>query len=168
MSERVDLVDGDGVTRLKNVERELAENHPELHMQIVIVVIFNNKGEVLVHQRSANKKVNPGDIDHVCGGVIAGETPEQAAIRETREEAGVELRDLTRVLCSVNKYDRYRWLFAARSDDSPVLSEPDDIQWVAYKPVAELAAKRETGDFTFVDDFFEETILAQKALGVPA
>lgn len=168
MSERVDLVDSGGSVQLKNVARERAEDHPELHMQIVIVVIFNSKGEVLVHQRSASKKVNPGNIDHICGGVISGETPEQAAIRETREEAGVEISALTRVLCSVNKYNRYRWLFAARSDAEPILSEPDDIQWVAYKSVTELATKRETGDYTFVDDFFEETILAQKSLEVSA
>ena len=41
-----------------------------------------------------SKKVNPGDIDHVCGGVVSGETPEQAVIRETEEETGLTPNNL--------------------------------------------------------------------------
>lgn len=57
-------------------------------MQIVIAVIFNSLGQVLVHRRAQTKRVNGGDIDHVCGGMRSGETPTDAARREAEGEVG--------------------------------------------------------------------------------
>lgn len=165
MSERVDLVDTSGVIQLADVEREDARQQQDgLHMQIVIVVIFNSAGQVLVHERSARKTVNPNDVDHICGGVKAGEKPEQAAHRETKEEGGVELSALHLVAAGVNKYQRYRWLFVGTSQDEPVLSEPDEINWIAWKSIAELEAARDDASLTFVDEFFEETQAARARL----
>lgn len=165
MGECVDLVNTAGQIQLPNVLREEADQHPGLHMQIVIVVVWNALGQLLVHQRSNKKLVNPGDVDHVCGGVKAGEGPKAAARRETREETGVVLSKVQLVTSGVNAYNRYRWLFTGRSDDAPILTECDEINWVAWKSPDELERARDAGDLTFVAEFFEETAATKEVQG---
>lgn len=55
MRELVDLVDSSGEIKLRNVPREEADSHKDLHMQLVVAVIFNSMGEALVHKRSMEK-----------------------------------------------------------------------------------------------------------------
>lgn len=61
-----------------------------LHRSIVVIV-FNSKGEIFVHQRTFDKTVYPGCYDmFVGGGVLAGETYEEAALRELKEELSIK------------------------------------------------------------------------------
>ncbi len=62
------------------------------HRIIVVVCIFNSKGQLLVQQRQATKKDWPNlwDVSAV-GGAIAGDTSKKAAEREVYEELGIEL-----------------------------------------------------------------------------
>ena len=56
--------------------------------------IFNNKGDVLLQKRSANKKLWPNLWDVTAGGhVLAGEFGSQALIREIREELGIDVTE---------------------------------------------------------------------------
>ena len=59
---------------------------------VVHVCIFNSKGEMLIQQRKADKKLWPKCWDVSVGGhVISGENSAQAAERETFEELGIKL-----------------------------------------------------------------------------
>lgn len=115
---------------------------------------------MLVHKRALDKKVNPGDIDHVCGGIHSNESVEQAALRETQEETGVEPSKLEVVLRGVNKYNRYRTLLTGESNNEPRAVDPSEVEWVRFLSLDELKTKKESGEFSFVDEFFEETSLA--------
>jgi isopentenyldiphosphate isomerase len=54
------------------------------------VFVMNEKGEILVHQRTANKERFPNAlVTHVGGHVGAGETFESNALKELEEEAGI-------------------------------------------------------------------------------
>jgi isopentenyl-diphosphate Delta-isomerase len=56
--------------------------------------IFNDKGEVLLQKRSANKKLWPNLWDVTAGGhVLAGEFGITALIREIKEEIGIEIEE---------------------------------------------------------------------------
>lgn len=60
--------------------------HPVIHLHV-----FNSQGELFLQKRSATKDIQPNKWDSSVGGHIdLGETPEQAAIREAREEIGIE------------------------------------------------------------------------------
>jgi 8-oxo-dGTP pyrophosphatase MutT (NUDIX family) len=59
----------------------------------VHVIIYTPEGEILMQKRSINLAFHPGEIEiSVGGGVDAGETPEEAVLREAREEMGLNLK----------------------------------------------------------------------------
>ena len=68
---------------------ELPEN---LYHLVVHVWIKNSKGEYLVSQRSTNRPAFPLMWECVGGSVLKGESSIEGAIREAKEEVGVELQ----------------------------------------------------------------------------
>ena len=59
--------------------------HPVVHLHV-----FNSRGEVFLQKRPEWKDIQPGKWDTSVGGHIDyGETPEQALVREVREELGI-------------------------------------------------------------------------------
>lgn len=56
------------------------------------VWLKNSKGELLITLRNPNKKAG-GLWEFIGGGVLAGETTTQAAVREVKEEIGIDLTD---------------------------------------------------------------------------
>lgn len=70
----------------------------DLRHRAVHVMIFNAAGEIFLQKRSIWKDRNPAQWDSATAGhVDAGETYEQAARREVREEIGIEIGPLTPV-----------------------------------------------------------------------
>lgn len=59
--------------------------HPVVHLHV-----FNNNGEIFLQKRPEWKDIQPGKWDTAVGGHIDyGETPEDALLREVREELGI-------------------------------------------------------------------------------
>lgn len=168
MSELVDLVNSDGRVMERAVYRDDVDKYDGLYMQIVIAVIRNRLGDILVHERAGVKDVNPGHIDHVCGGILSGETPKSAATREALEEVGVAPNNLELVREGLNSYGRYCYLLRGESDElPPEVLDAKEVAWAGYISIEELNAKNENGDFTFVDGFFED-IVATSSIGEPS
>ena len=89
--EMVDILDDKGnktgqvLTRSESHAKNLW--HPIIHLWI-----FNLKGEILMQRRSANKPVFPDVWDVAVGGhVSAGESPQDAVIKEAQEELGIKI-----------------------------------------------------------------------------
>lgn len=91
--EQVEEVDREGnVNRL--VTRS-AMRAGRLRHRAVFVVVTNSVGDLLVHRRAGTKDVWPGWWDIAVGGVTApGESWDEAACREVREEIGVAVTTL--------------------------------------------------------------------------
>ena len=71
----------------------------KLRHRAVYVLVFNERGQLFVHQRTATKDVYPSYFDVTVGGVVAaGESYDDAALRETAEEIGVHGTPLRRIL----------------------------------------------------------------------
>lgn len=160
-SEYIDLVDGSGKVVHTNVARDDVAHYDGLHMQVVIAVVRNKNGEFLVHQRALSKKVNPGDMDHVCGAMTAGESPDAAAAREALEEGGVHISNAKIVHAGVSEYGRWRYLLTAMTGDEPnaALIDPTEVAHVGFYTLEFLRQKQASGELTFVDGFFEDIAL---------
>lgn len=69
---------------------------------VVHVWIRNNKGEYLISQRSADRKSFPLMWECTGGSVLKGEDSLAGAIREVKEEVGIDLSaEKGRIVCSV-------------------------------------------------------------------
>ena len=88
--EYLDIVnDADEVIGRASQAEVYANRHPH---RIVHILIFNDQNEMALQLRSRSKSFCPLHWSTAVGGhVQAGEAYEQAAVREGREEAGVEL-----------------------------------------------------------------------------
>ncbi|HTE58213.1 MAG TPA: NUDIX hydrolase [Verrucomicrobiae bacterium] len=166
MSELIDLVDRNGKLIVTGVERNDALEYPQGFMQIAVVVVFNDQGDILAHQRASTKSVDPDCIDHICGGIQSGQTPEQAAQQEGDQETGVTYNRLVRAHQGVNAYNRYRYIFGAISNDTPQTKEPDQVQWVKWAKPHELEEWRDQQTYPFVEEYFLEIELAKRALNL--
>ncbi|MEK6812759.1 MAG: NUDIX domain-containing protein [Nanoarchaeota archaeon] len=60
-------------------------------IRVINILVFNHQGQLLLPQRSANRKLFPNRYDFSCGEhVQIGESYDQAARRGLREELGID------------------------------------------------------------------------------
>ena len=87
--ERFPLVDEAGQV-IGSATRGECHNGSKLLHPVVHLHVFNSKGEVYLQKRPEWKDIQPGKWDTSVGGHLDyGETPEQALVREVREELGI-------------------------------------------------------------------------------
>ena len=79
-------------------------------VRVVVVWLENNEGQVLIHKRSATKKHGANRWENAAGGgVVRGQSYEEAAYAELSEEIGVDdikLEYVTTTLVHTDKGDR--------------------------------------------------------------
>ena len=87
-SELVDVVDADDRVIGQATRAEVRAH--KLRHRATYILVFNARGQLFVHQRTATKDVHPSFFDVAVGGVVgAGESYDQGAQRELAEEIGV-------------------------------------------------------------------------------
>lgn len=112
---------------------------------IVHAVLFNDKKEILLIRRSLNETVLPGVWDIPGGTLEDGEDPRDGAIRETSEETGVAISDLSLFAFTSNvdakKNKQFvRLIFIGQVDDTniQVTLNPEDhdmYRWVSIDDI---------------------------------
>ena len=144
-----DVVDESGARTGRTVVRgtELPEGESYL---VVHVWIRNEAGDYLVQQRAQHLASDPGVWAATVGGVWAGEDSLSSAIREAKEELGVQLSP-----AHLRRFDRIKmdnrvedlWLAEVSKDaiGTPRLG-PDVADW-KWASKAELERLVRRGDF---------------------
>ena len=148
--ELVDLYDENRVPLGRVAERH-AKKAPGEYRMVVHVCIFNGLGQMLIQQRSPEKTIWPELWDvSIGGGVDAGETSRQGAVREVGEELGYDL-DLIglRPAVTVNFEGGFDDFFVVTRDlDLGDLrlqkEEVSDVRWATLE---ETLAMLENGQF---------------------
>lgn len=109
----------------------------------VHVFLFNERGEMLIQQRSADRVHSPSLLDcSVSEHVKAGESYLEAAIRGLREEMGVEGIDLKRAGKIKMEYGpndhEISCIFEGRVNPANVTFDPEEIAGIQYLKLDEI------------------------------
>jgi len=100
--------------------------------------VFNQKGEILLQLRSANKDKHPRTWDTSCAGhVDSGETYQNAAVREMGEELGLSpcppLEEMGKCAACEQTGQEFVTVYRTRCE-GPFLfceEEIDDVRWIS-------------------------------------
>lgn len=139
-----------------------------LHL-VVHVWITDGAGRFLISQRAASRPTFPLMWECVGGSVIAGEDSQTGALRETKEEVGVDLdpaqgKILFTKIRSVIDGKKYNdimdvWLFRYDGEVSLNQATTDEVAQVKWMTPEEIQALDEKGDFVPNLRYFFEKIV---------
>ncbi|OGD08383.1 hypothetical protein A2899_01460 [Candidatus Amesbacteria bacterium RIFCSPLOWO2_01_FULL_49_25] len=159
--ELLDLVnDKDEV--VGTVLKSRAHQDPKLIHREIAIAVFNNKGEVLLQQRSMNKANDPGKWTITAAGHVgAGENPKGSAKREVKEELGIGVEPIyveKEFSTHKDKDARFFWIYYATMEGDPRLvldkEEVMDAKWVSVKKLAEFSKHNyfplDSGSYKFI------------------
>lgn len=123
----------------------------EKYHLVVHVWIRNSSGEYLISQRAATRPTFPLSWECVGGSVLAGENSIEGAVREVKEEVGIELNPAKGKLVFSkirNEYDgmKFRdildvWLFEYDGDidlTNATTDEVNDAKWITTEDIHKL------------------------------
>lgn len=137
---------------LYNKNRELTgkdhirgEEIPEGYYHLVVHVwIKNSKGQYLISQRSANRPTFPLLWECVGGSVLKGENSLEGALREVKEEVGIDLSGIDgKVVFSKTRESDIMdvWLFEYNGEVSLNQATTDEVvqtKWLYPEQIREL------------------------------
>ncbi len=117
---------------------------------VMVVPVLSPERLLVVREYAVG--VERYELGFVKGRIDAGESPEEAARRELREEIGLDARrlDILKTVSLTPAYSNYRThLFMARELFPAPLAgdEPEPLEIIEW-PTGELARLREASDFT--------------------
>ncbi len=119
---------------------------PERYHLVVHVWIRNSRGEWLISQRAASRPTFPLKWECVGGSVTAGENSLTGALREAKEEVGVDLDPAVGQLVNSTIRDHFQdikddWVFTY---DGPIdlanatTDEVADMRWMTVEEIRKL------------------------------
>ena len=104
----------------------------KLHHRAVHVLVFNARGELFLQKRSMKKDCYPGAWDSSASGHLdRGEEYDVCAVREVREELGVQLPSTLRRLFKIDSCPEtgfeFVWIYQCRHE-GPFELHPEEIE----------------------------------------
>ncbi|MFG1807214.1 NUDIX hydrolase [Streptomyces sp. NPDC049040] len=128
-----------------------------LRHRAAFVLVRDGEDRIFVHRRTARKLVFPSLYDLFVGGVLgAGETYDEAALREAEEELGVSglprPEPLFRFLYEDGPRAWWSAVYQVRCE-LPVSPQPEEVAWHGFLTEQELA--RRLGEWPWVPDGLE-------------
>ena len=129
--------------RIKEIN-EFGLNHYAQFSQFVGCLIVSQKGEILLQKRGPDFESFPNKISTFGGKIEVGETPEEALIRELKEELGAEVNlkkaiKLGIILESVTAYQNPIHLYFWR-DEAGSITGCYEGEMMAFKNTEEILA----------------------------
>lgn len=170
--ELIDVLDENGVKTGEILTRKEIHAGGVWHRAIVVAIV-NEKNEILLQQRSANKDKNAGLWDvSVAGHISSGQDALSAAAREINEEVSVNLgynidvKDF-RYMYSFRKIQKFADdfienqfydFFILRKDDidiSNIRFQESEVQAIKFVSLSELNQMREENKIVQRDEVYD-------------
>ncbi len=138
------------------------------NFRVINAFLINNKNEIWIPTRTADKKLFPLCLDASVGGhVSAGEDYQSAFKRETMEELNIDINKvsykfLTKLVPHHNKVSAFMHLYAIYTNETPIYNSHDfshDI-WINIKELKEMIhnGKKTKGDLPILINNLEKFI----------
>lgn len=163
MSEYWDIYDANRNFAGKTIKRGEPFGENEFYVCCEVWVI-NSKNQLLVTQRHPDKKAG-GLWEFTGGGVLAGETTKIAAIREAKEELGVDLNESDLELHEVYRYRNYFMdIYVVRKDFKPEDIKLDANEVVDWKWLSASEIEQYIKDGKFVRSVGSRYVMYGKQL----
>lgn len=147
--EIIDLYDNKKQKLTKTMDRSDGEPAKGEFKLSVHTWILNSKGELLIQKRNENLKRNPGKWAFTGGAVDVNETSLEGAIREVKEEIGVDIKDdEIEYLLSFKREKGFVDIWLVKKDieiEELVLQkeEVSEARWVSLNELIKLAESGE-------------------------
>lgn len=159
--EYIEVVDENGKHTGQIMEREKVHDLNLLHWEVAVMIV-NHKGQTLLQKRSPNKRNNPNKWGVCAGHVDIGEALEQAALRELKEEVGIEcnqndLKLLAEKELRLGKnnshFTRYYYVYCDKPELEFTLQKEElsEVKWVNIDELIEMV-KNKREDLTIKED----------------
>lgn len=121
---------------------------------VVHICIFSSDGKMLCQRRVSDKKIYPDLWDISCGGCVdAGETSRQGALRETKEELGIDLP--VDIVPSLTVHFNYGfddvYCVTMDADENAVRYQREEVSAVKWLSKEEIYAMLDGGEFVPYD-----------------
>ena len=146
-----------GNTHIRGEEMEEGIFHEVVH-----VWIMNDEGQLLIQKRQAWKTGWPNMWDcAAAGSVLTGETSEMAAVRETKEELGIDINIMQAEVLFTVKFlqgfdDNYLFRQNVKIEDLKLqYEEVADAKWATIQEIREMVKRGEFIAYHILDDVFE-------------
>jgi len=114
------------------------------------VFLVTPSGRILIQKRSSNAIQRPSLIDIGAGGFVdSGELPEQAAVREVKEETGLVITPGELIFLGTTRYN-HRWKFGSQQkisraiiynyavrlphEHNTLTPETGEVEWIGFIP----------------------------------
>ena len=110
---------------------------------VCVVYVVERDGQILLLKRSRAKDHAPGEWETGSGGILAGESPQAAVVREAKEETGLDV-EIVRVIDAFHFYrgvERRETIGitfhcrARRGDDAVLSEEHEEAKWLPLDAV---------------------------------
>lgn len=115
-------------------------------------IIYTPSGSVIVQKRAHNMYFHPDMLDLSVGGFVnSHEAPEQAMIREIKEELGLSVTHSQLTPTGVTKYNHhwpsyrkvsrsfiYRYLVRVENEHIEIVTQPSEVAWAKFIPLNEV------------------------------
>lgn len=164
MDELIDIFDKNQKfikSEMKSVAHRLGHWHKSIHGYLI-----NNKKEIIIQKRSADKDLYPNIWDvSFAGHVSAGESTKTSAIRECQEELGIKLKTSeVEYVCTTP--EKLKWgdvksnefvdTFICRKNFSKIVKQDEEVDDVKVIPVADfvkMIEKKDPSLFPHYDEY---------------
>lgn len=153
-----DIIDEEGNKTGRTIVRGEKLQEGDYHL-VVHVWIVNDKKEFLIQKRADHLKIMPGLWATTGGSATLGEDSKTAAIRETKEEVGINIdsSNMTKIR-KVKKKDHLAdvWLIKQNISPEEVILQKEEVSEAKWAGKDEIMAMVESGIFCdYGDEYFD-------------
>lgn len=125
--------------------------------------IMNSEGKFLMQKRSPNKNTFPNMWSITGGGVDSGETPLQGALRECKEELGIDISEsnIELILSFKRKYDFVDvWLAKLDINIDDIILQEEEVTAVKWCSIEEIRSMKKNGELAASIDIYFDMFLS--------